>query len=90
LFDGEILVLGHMKEEAEEVGDTVSAASAEDCQDLKIAMDSAFWDRVSVLVKKEDNTDIYAHPDLGGSIITRGETSPSTFPRYQRTGSRPR
>jgi hypothetical protein len=52
---GKILVLSHVKEDAEEVGDTDSVCSAAECEELKSAMDSAFWDRVRrVLVKNED------------------------------------
>jgi hypothetical protein len=55
--EGQKLVLSHVQEEAEEVGDTDSVCSAVECEDIKAAMDSAFWDRVSVLVKNEDRTD---------------------------------
>jgi hypothetical protein len=44
--EGKILVLRHVQEEAEEVGDTDSVCSAVECEDIKAAMDSAFWDRV--------------------------------------------
>jgi hypothetical protein len=37
-----------------------------ECEDIKAAMDSAFWDRVSVLVKNEDRTDDWVQPDVEG------------------------
>jgi hypothetical protein len=64
--EGKILVLRHIQEEAEEVSDTDSVYSAVECEDIKAAMDSAFWDRVSVLVKNEDQTDNWVEPDVEG------------------------
>ena len=58
------LVLDHVREAADEVGDTDSAASADDCNELNGAMEMAFWDRVQVLIKQEDDTENCVQPDV--------------------------
>jgi hypothetical protein len=76
----EALNLTHVQEAADEVGETDSAASANECQDLNTAMQDSFWDRVQVLVKQEENAD-YVQPevDLEGSKniydLTQGNDS---------------
>jgi hypothetical protein len=84
--EGERLVLRHVKEEAEEVGeqiDSVLGSDAVECEEWKSTMDSAFWERVSALVKNKDNTDVYMQPDAevhehsyNLHDIARAETNP--------------
>jgi hypothetical protein len=58
---GEALNLGHVHEAVNEVGNTDSAASANECGDLDAAMQESFWNRVQVLVKQEDDAE-YVEP----------------------------
>jgi hypothetical protein len=60
----EPLVLHHVREAADEVGDTDSAASADACNELSGAMEMAFWDRVQFLIKNEDDTEDCVQPDV--------------------------
>ena len=55
--DGVQLLMADVDEAAQEEGDTDSTADAEDCTMLEDAAQEAFWDRVGVLVKTEDDVE---------------------------------
>ena len=80
--------------------DTNSNASAEDAKASEEAMDEAFWDRVNILIKKEDDTEAHVQIEDDGSgkdvfDMTRGSTSisypkvPTDWTPTARKGNQP-
>lgn len=78
--DGERLVMSDVNEEAAEEGDTDSAVDAEECLELEDSLQAAFWDRVGVLIKREDDIEAHVLEDDNENFEWRRGDSTLNFP----------
>lgn len=72
--DGDRLVMADVNEEAAEEGDTDSAADADECLELEDASQAAFWDRVGILIKKEDDVETHVLDDNDNFELKHGDS----------------